>query len=219
MKKQQSGFTLVEIAIVLVIIGLLLGGVLKGQELINSAKVKSLASDFRAVPTFIYGYQDRFRAMPGDDRLADTRVAGAFRAATPAGGIGNNVIEGDWNSTIVTDESFLFWQHVRLANLAVGPTGFSGAGGVAAFTPTNSEGGRIGVTGTAPDAAGWNGSFFVCSGNIAGRFAQQIDTTMDDGVTTTGSVRVFPQNLAATAAAVALAPANDATLYTVCVAY
>ena len=40
MNKQQSGFTLVEIAIVLVIIGLLLGGVLKGQELINSAKVK-----------------------------------------------------------------------------------------------------------------------------------------------------------------------------------
>jgi len=44
MKRNQSGFTLIEIAIVLVIIGLLLGGVLKGQELINSAKVKNLAS-------------------------------------------------------------------------------------------------------------------------------------------------------------------------------
>ena len=43
----QSGFTLVEMAIVLVIIGLLIGGVLKGQELINSAKVKNLALDFR----------------------------------------------------------------------------------------------------------------------------------------------------------------------------
>ena len=42
MRNKQSGFTLVEIAIVLVIIGLLLGGVLKGQELINSAKVKNL---------------------------------------------------------------------------------------------------------------------------------------------------------------------------------
>ena len=41
-RRKQSGFTLVEIAIVLVIIGLLLGGVLKGQELINSAKVKNL---------------------------------------------------------------------------------------------------------------------------------------------------------------------------------
>ena len=44
MKNKQGGFTLVEIAIVLVIIGLLLGGVLKGQELINSAKVKNMAS-------------------------------------------------------------------------------------------------------------------------------------------------------------------------------
>lgn len=132
--------------------------------------------------------------MPGDDRLANTRFAAAITATTP-GTIGNNLIEGNWNSQTQTDESFLFWQHVRLANLAVGPTGFSGAGGVAAFIPTNSEGGQIGVTGIAPDAAGWNGSFFVCSGNIAGRFAQQIDTTMDDGVTTTGSVRVFPHKI------------------------
>ena len=71
MKSQQSGFTLVEIAIVLVIIGLLLGGILKGQELINSAKVKNLAQDFKTVPLYIYGYQDRFKALPGDDPRAD----------------------------------------------------------------------------------------------------------------------------------------------------
>ncbi|MEP7070452.1 MAG: prepilin-type N-terminal cleavage/methylation domain-containing protein, partial [Usitatibacter sp.] len=59
MRSQQSGFTLVEIAIVLVIIGLLLGGILKGQELINSAKVKNLANDFRVIPTYIYAYQDK----------------------------------------------------------------------------------------------------------------------------------------------------------------
>ena len=67
MKSQQSGFTLVEIAIVLVIIGLLLGGILKGQELINSAKVKNLANDYRVIPTYIYAYQDRFKTLPGDD--------------------------------------------------------------------------------------------------------------------------------------------------------
>ncbi|HVS27365.1 MAG TPA: prepilin-type N-terminal cleavage/methylation domain-containing protein, partial [Burkholderiales bacterium] len=42
--RKQSGFTLIEIAIVLVIIGLLLGGVLKGQELITSARVRNLIS-------------------------------------------------------------------------------------------------------------------------------------------------------------------------------
>ncbi|MEE8530235.1 MAG: prepilin-type N-terminal cleavage/methylation domain-containing protein, partial [Nitrosomonadaceae bacterium] len=65
LKNRQSGFTLIEIAIVLVIIGLLLGGVLKGQEMINSAKVKNIANDFRQIPVYIYGYQDRFRAIPG----------------------------------------------------------------------------------------------------------------------------------------------------------
>jgi len=64
LKNRQSGFTLIEIAIVLVIIGLLLGGVLKGQEMINSAKVKNIANDFRQIPVYIYGYQDRFRAIP-----------------------------------------------------------------------------------------------------------------------------------------------------------
>jgi prepilin-type N-terminal cleavage/methylation domain-containing protein len=55
MKKQQTGFTLIELAIVLVIIGLLLGGVLKGQELINSAKVKNMAADFKNTQVYIYG--------------------------------------------------------------------------------------------------------------------------------------------------------------------
>jgi prepilin-type N-terminal cleavage/methylation domain-containing protein len=218
MNKQQSGFTLVEIAIVLVIIGLLLGGVLKGQELINSAKVKSLANDFRSIPTFIYGYQDRFRSLPGDDRDA-TRVGGT--TATTNGTRGNGVIDGLWDSEITTEESFLFWQHIRLANLAVGSTTFSGATGLAAFVPRNAEGGRIGVQGLAP-MAGWNGTFFACSGLIPGRFAKQLDTTMDDGDSTTGTVRVFTNAaFAATGlgANVAQASVADATQYTVCIGY
>ena len=84
MKSQQSGFTLVEIAIVLVIIGLLLGGILKGQELINSAKVKNIANDFRVIPTYIYAYQDKFKSLPGDDCLAGTHVgAPAVDLAVP----------------------------------------------------------------------------------------------------------------------------------------
>src|SRR5512143_2566510 len=112
--RRQSGFTLIEIAIVLVIIGLLLGGILKGQELINSARVKNLATDFRNIPMFIYGYQDKFKALPGDDLHADTHMTGAQNASTP-GTLGNGVIEGNWYSTTPSDEPYLFWQHVRLA--------------------------------------------------------------------------------------------------------
>src|ERR1700689_74908 len=73
MKAKQSGFTLVEIAIVLVIIGLLLGGILKGQEMINQAKIKNVVSDFNGIASALYGYQDRYRALPGDDLNAATR--------------------------------------------------------------------------------------------------------------------------------------------------
>src|SRR3990172_7613220 len=117
MKRNQSGFTLIEIAIVLVIIGLLLGGVLKGQELINSAKVKNLASDFKNIPVFIYGYQDKFKSLPGDDKAAVTHVAATTN------GNGNGVIDGNWNDAASSvPETVNFWQHVRLALLAPGPT-------------------------------------------------------------------------------------------------
>ena len=104
MKRNQSGFTLIEIAIVLVIIGLLLGGVLKGQELINSARVKNLANDFKNIPVFIYGYQDKFRSLPGDDaRLANNVTGGTDCTPLAAGKCarGNGVIEGNIMAAII----------------------------------------------------------------------------------------------------------------------
>ena len=223
MKKQQSGFTLVEIAIVLVIIGLLLGGVLKGQELINNAKVKNLANDFRSVSTFVYAYQDRFRALPGDDLAANTHVNGGVIATGPAGSVrGNARIEGAWNSATATDESFLFWQHVRLANLATGPTNTAAAD----FLPRNSEGGRLGVTSNAiltnaPPLVGgaYAASFYVCSDGIQGRFARQLDVTLDDGNTQTGALRVIPNGNANDGDATNVTAALDGNLFTVCIAY
>src|SRR5271170_940160 len=73
MKRQQSGFTLVEIAIVLVIIGLLLGGILKGQEMITQAKIKNVVSDFNGITAAQYAYQDRYHQLPGDDPVTATR--------------------------------------------------------------------------------------------------------------------------------------------------
>ncbi|MDD3354942.1 prepilin-type N-terminal cleavage/methylation domain-containing protein [Zoogloea sp.] len=215
MKKQQQGFTLVEIAVVLVIIGLLLGGVLKGQELINSAKVKSMVSDFRSSSTYVFGYQDRFRAMPGDDPGAPGRLAGAIRAST-GGTAGNGRIEGAWNSTTPTDESVLLWQHVRLANLANGDSRNPGASDVvlADWLPRNAAGGRIGITGVSP-VAGWAGSFFVCQDNLNGSFARQIDIAMDDGLPASGSVRLLA-NSVSSGTPITPGELNDAGLYTVC---
>lgn len=214
MKRYQSGFTLIEIAIVLVIIGLLLGGVLKGQELINSAKVKNLIGDFKGTASMVYAYQDRFRRLPGDDGDAAGHVGGANATTPVAADVGNGRINGNWNSATQTDESYLFWQHVRLAQLTAGST----VVGAADYNYVNADGGRVGITGDAV-IPGWAATFFVCSAGIQGRYARQIDTTIDDGNTTTGNVRVIGAGEVANAAAspANLTPANDATLYTVCV--
>lgn len=218
MKRNQSGFTLIEIAIVLVIIGLLLGGVLKGQELINSAKVKNLATDFKNIPVFIYGYQDKFKALPGDDKAAITH------AAATTNGDGNDVINGNWNDPAATlSEAVNFWQHVRLALLAPGSTVTTDA----AYIPTNAVGGTIGIQSGTPDVTktpikdlsatpvAIRGSYIICSAGILGKFAKHLDITMDNGNTATGSMMAGVAT-APGAPMTAVAVLDDATSYTVC---
>ena len=77
---KQGGFTLVEIAIVLVIIGLLLGGILKGQELINNAKVRSVADRQNSLKAAWFGFIDRYNFIPGDSKRAVQLVPGALHA-------------------------------------------------------------------------------------------------------------------------------------------
>ena len=245
MKSKQSGFTLIEIAIVLVIIGLLLGGVLKGQELINSAKVKNLATDFKNIPVYIYGYQDKFRALPGDDASADTHLGGQCTtttciASTPktcnngnAGGsaagtcVGNGLIDGLWNSPTTTDEVQVFWQQVRLAGLAPGPTALSAT--VTDFRPTNASGGLIGIqsgssqTNFYPmtDSSGnpIRGTYIVCSDGILGKFVKQLDIQMDDGATDSGSMMAISSGSKYGSKAVPTTGTggiDDAGTYTVC---
>ena len=79
MIKRESGFTLIEIAIVLVIIGLLLGGVLKGQELITGARVRNLIQQQDGIKAAYFGFLDRYRALPGDYATATTTVNGVTK--------------------------------------------------------------------------------------------------------------------------------------------
>ena len=183
MKRTQQGFTLVEIAIVLVIIGLLLGGILKGQEMITQAKIKNVVADFSGISAAYYGYQDRYRAIPGDDPGV-TRWAGAPTSTAPQVA-GNGQVEGAYNSQTATDESRIWWTHLRLAGFVAG-TGPN--------QPFNAVTGMIGVqTGNAatPVAAALGGfvSLLVCSANLPDKIAIAVDTQMDDGDVRTGTVR------------------------------
>ena len=217
MRKTQSGFTLVEIAIVLVIIGLLLGGVLKGQELINSAKAKAAVNDFRNTLTMITAYQDRFRALPGDDPAPGAHLGENVAATAKNGTKGNGRIEGEWNSTSADDESVVMWQHLRLANLATGDVSKPGTN-ISAWVPTNSDGGRIGVSASKPSALGQNvrGPQYICQANINGRIAQQIDSTMDDGKPDAGSVGAFEDGATGGSAASPVTVYDDSKMYVVC---
>ena len=74
MRGCNSGFTLIEVAIVLVILGLLVGGVLKGQELIAGARVHNLIAQQTGIKVAFFGFQDRYRALAGDYRFATQNI-------------------------------------------------------------------------------------------------------------------------------------------------
>jgi len=64
-RRAQGGFTLVEIAIVLVIVGLLLAGVLKGQELIENSKIKNIAKDMDGITSAVLSYRGSLQGAAG----------------------------------------------------------------------------------------------------------------------------------------------------------
>ncbi len=189
MRNKQSGFTLVEIAIVLVIIGLLLGGVLKGQELINSAKIKNIANDMNGITTAVYGYQDRFKALPGDDANAVSRWGASTAISATAG---NTVLAGKFNSSTAGDETLLFWQHLRLAGFIGGdPTPTQPVNAVGGITGVQSGAGNQTV---ATDGTQGLAGLVVCQTNVLGRIAEALDNQLDDGRPNGGAVRSWTQS-------------------------
>jgi prepilin-type N-terminal cleavage/methylation domain-containing protein len=116
MTYKSRGFTLIEIAIVLVIIGLLLGGVLKGQELITGARVRNLISQQDGIKAAFFGFQDRYRALPGDYAAATANIGGVSGE-----GNGNGRIEED-NTTGsgLVHEEILVWNHLTMAGFMNG---------------------------------------------------------------------------------------------------
>lgn len=211
---RQAGFTLIELSITVVLAGLVVGAAFTGRELIAQTRAKSLVADFNAVRHAMDTYQDRYHALPGDDRMVYRHLAGARVSATS----GNGLIDGAWDSQVPTDEAMLFWEHLRLAGLALALTE-SGSGDP---RPRHFAGGVIGVSSALPaqrQVSGLGGSFQMCARGIPGRLALAADRLLDDGDTQTGSVRLVPDGSAAGAAPTATPDVSEGAPYTVCQAF
>jgi prepilin-type N-terminal cleavage/methylation domain-containing protein len=115
--RAQEGFTLIEVAIVLVIIGLLLGGVAKSQELISSSRVRSIISQQDGVKAAFLGFQDRYHALPGDYDAADTNILCGVSPCLK--GNGNGLIEAAATGSVAHEE-ILAWNHLAAAGFLNG---------------------------------------------------------------------------------------------------
>ena len=193
-KATQAGFTLVEIAIVLVIIGLLLGGILKGQEMITQAKIKNVINDFNGLSAAMYSYQDRYRSLPGDDLNATGRWKAADGTTDiTSNGDGNGIFnctasqKGYNDPALATQtgqtgkECNIFWQHLRLAGFVPGAT----TGTSSTQQPANAVNGIVGIQ---TGGMGFS-SNIICTSNLPDKVAIAVDSQMDDGASTTGQVR------------------------------
>ena len=168
---KQRGFTLIEIAIVLVIIGLLLGGVLKGQEMIENARIKSVVGDMNGISAAYNSYFDRFRAIPGDEAATTMNVRGWTGTA------GATAVNGRLDITQAQTftnggEQAAFWRALRASGMTGGdPTAPANATGL----PRAGTGGLIGVT---VNAYGLPGNA-VCVSGLSTKQASGVDVVVD----------------------------------------
>jgi prepilin-type N-terminal cleavage/methylation domain-containing protein len=203
MGTKQTGFTLIEIAIVLVIIGLLLGGVLKGQELITGARVRNLIQQQDGVKAAYFGFLDRYRGLPGDYSGAAANITGSTQS-----GDGDGQIEASNTASIV--ESILAWEHLAKSGFINGSYVYAGTQ-TDGSNPKNPYAGFMQLiydglygTGTSTTPAGLRHNLKT-GPNIPVEIIAELDRKVDDGSPYTGAFQF------STYAGGGTAPAGEAT--------
>lgn len=190
--KSQAGFSLIELAIVLVILGLLIGGVLKGKELIDGARLKRIVSQLQEYQLATSTFLDKYDALPGDFNKASTLIKSGLR-----NGKGNGTIEGA--GLAVGSEALAFWSHLAYAGLIgnPGPDGTENLGEFGKGAPESSLGGGFTVEN---NPQGLRGLWFILGTKkgdhgdgalLTPAQAMSIDKKLDNGHPTSGKVRAM----------------------------
>ena len=185
---RKSGFSLVELSVVLVIIGILIGGIVAAKTMIASTRRTALISDWQKYSTSANSYFSKYNYWPGDDAEATNKWAGA------------TVGSGDGALGIQTSQEYMyFWQDLALAGFITGS--YTGAWGSVPTAPipdsymthyydstgSNATNQALYVTGTRPATfVGYSSS--TGTAILTARGAAGIDVKIDDGIYNTGNV-------------------------------
>lgn len=188
MHKQKQGFTLIEIAIVLVIIGLLAGGILKGQQMIENAKYKAWVKEIDSYRTAVMTFRDKYRYLPGDYPFPDKLNPPA--SFVPSPGNGNGIISGVSGGIMSSsNEAANALSQLILDGLITGDatnpdqTRTTPVGGKLDMMHTNGWGAGYGTA----NAPAFETKFFFTG--IPLQHARRLDKELDDDNLLTGRIR------------------------------
>ena len=217
-RPDEHGFTLIELSIVLVIIGLIVGGILVGQDLIKAAEIRATVGQVEKYNSSVNTFRTKYNGIPGDITAPQATAFGLFAETTAPGTTGhqdgNGVIEGGSSGAVVAlGETLDFWRHLSDANLIDGQFGVTGnsaigAGGAVATAVTAPQF-SLPPTKTTPNnfftvysVAGLNylqiapisgfstaGVYTVSSVGLTPIQAYNMDIKLDDGLPWTGIVQ------------------------------
>lgn len=191
MRQHHTGFGLAQMAIVLVVLGLFLAGILKWQEMVSNAKVRSVTDQITAIQTAVSAFQNRFHALPGDHAAATSTITGADGNGNGDGVVATNVERG------------YFWQHLANAGFILGSFDGAAVAGndlvcAPSTCPLNAFGGAMKYSWSQYASGATSNAHELRIGrHVPVKILAEIDRKIDDGIPDTGIFRVDTQvNLA-----------------------